>query len=86
MIDSTSIDDAIFEAPVRKVAKTNYDIYTKLIEGAQAQTALAIREREEMAADLATTKQKLAALRLLIDIAAMRIKAAAIAAAEEPAP
>lgn len=56
--DSTPIDDDVFAAAIRVVSTRNWDIWTKLIEGAQAQAALAIREREEMAAELAELKQK----------------------------
>ena len=58
MTDSTPIDDEVFAAALRTVATHNWDIWTKIIEGAQAQAALAIREREEMAAELATMKQR----------------------------
>ena len=55
--DSTPIDDGVFAEAVRKGTR-NWDIWSKLIEGAQAQAALAIREREEMAAELAELKQR----------------------------
>lgn len=58
MTDYTPSDDSVYAAAVRKAAPRHWDIWTKLIEGAQAQAALAIREREEMAAELATMKQK----------------------------
>jgi hypothetical protein len=58
MTDSHLLDDSVFAEAVRKVAPRHWDIWSKLVEGAQAQAALAIREREEMAAELATLKQK----------------------------
>ena len=58
MTDSHILDDSVFAEAVRKAAPRNWDIWSKLIEGAQAQAALAIREREEMAAELATLKQR----------------------------
>ena len=58
MTDSAPIDDDVFAEAVRKIARPNWHIWSKLIEGAQAQAALAIREREEMAAELATLKQR----------------------------
>lgn len=60
MTDSTPLDDSVFEDAVRKIKqRDNWDLWSKLVEGAQAQAALAIREREEMAAELAVLKQKL---------------------------
>jgi hypothetical protein len=63
MTNLTPVDDAIFEAAVHKVAPRPWDRYTKIIEGAQARAILAERERDEMAAELATMKESNAALR-----------------------
>ena len=55
---SFPIADSELEYVIGKVAPRNWDVLAKLVEGAQAQAALAIREREEMAAELATLKQR----------------------------
>lgn len=58
MTDSIITNDSVFAEAVRKIAPRHWDIWTKIVEGAQAQAAIAIREREEMAAELAKIKQK----------------------------
>lgn len=50
--------EPIFEDAIRKVAPGSSQIYSKLIIGLQAQADLAERKCEEMAAELATLKQR----------------------------